>query len=320
MRAEPFVVRRFASVKSAVYPHLVWVVRRLRCGGRALWRRGPGKGKIERPSVEYNLTEHCNLACHGCDHASPLLPEKFASLEQFKADLGALAPVYHAREFRILGGEPLLHPHVVAFTEFARACGIADRIVVITNGTLLHKAEGLLFKLVDEVRMSVYPQVRLALPLERYADMVGSRGARFTPVFLDQFYRTLLNQRIEDLDIVRSIFRSCKMAGEWSCHSIHEGRYYKCAPAPFMGPRLARLGITLDSKDDGVVLHAPDLRSRLERYLADAQPLASCSFCLGTSGPLEEHHLLNRKGVATWWEEDHRSLIGGLRRPPEPCP
>ena len=26
--------------------------------------------KIERLAVEYNLTEHCNLACHGCGRAS----------------------------------------------------------------------------------------------------------------------------------------------------------------------------------------------------------------------------------------------------------
>ena len=49
------------------------------------------KGKIHRRSVEYNLTEHCNLRCRGCGHASPLFPEKFASLATFREDLEALA-------------------------------------------------------------------------------------------------------------------------------------------------------------------------------------------------------------------------------------
>ena len=29
---------------------------------------------LQRLSVEVNLTEHCNLSCRACDHASPLLP------------------------------------------------------------------------------------------------------------------------------------------------------------------------------------------------------------------------------------------------------
>jgi hypothetical protein len=269
--------------------------------------------KIERLAVEYNLTEHCNLACRGCDHASPLLPEKLAGLERFKADLGALGEVFHAKEFRIVGGEPLLHPGLSEFLTFARACRIADRLVLITNGVLLHKVEAPLFGLLDEVRLSVYPQVKLALPLERYAEIVRSHGARFTPIFQDRFYRTLLNERIEDPGLVRSIYRSCKMTGKWSCHAVYEGRYYKCSPAPFMRPRLARLGIALDSVGDGIPLDAPDLRARLARYLEDDRPLASCAFCLGTSGPLEEHQLLNKKGVEASWKEDHRGLIEGLR-------
>ena len=274
-------------------------------------------GKIQRLAFEYNLADHCNLTCHRCDHASPLLPEKLASIEQFTADLCALGQVYHADELRIVGGEPLLHPRAIEFLEVARACGIADRIVLTTNGLLLHKAAPRLFELLDEIRLSVYPRVKLPLTLERYAEIARAHGALLTPVVQDRFSHTLLNQRIEDSDLVRSIYRSCKMTGHWSCHCVYEGRYYKCPVAALMEPRLARLGIVLDSAGDGVPIHAPNLRVRLARYLRDDRPLASCSFCLGTSGPLEEHRLLNRAGVEAWWKEDHRGLIDRLR-PPNP--
>lgn len=310
--------RRFCTFESVARRIFVWIGRLIQHDrstfARSIRHDGATNGRIERLAFEYNLTEHCNLACHGCDHASPLLPEKFAALDQFKADLDALAKVYHAQELRIVGGEPLLHRELGEFLAFARSCGIADRLVLITNGVHLHKAEPYLFGLLDEVRLSVYPEVKLTFPLAHYAEMARSHGARFTPIFQDRFYRTLLNERIDDPDLVRSIYHSCKMTGEWSCHSVHEGRYYKCAPAPFMGPRLARLGIALDSHADGVALDVPDLRASLARYLADDRPLASCSFCLGTSGPLEKHHLLSNKGVEAWWTEDHHSLILGLRR------
>ena len=40
---------------------------------------GAPANKLTRLSVEYSLTEHCNISCHACAHASPLLAEKFAA-------------------------------------------------------------------------------------------------------------------------------------------------------------------------------------------------------------------------------------------------
>ena len=129
------------------------------------------KGKIHRRSVEYNLTEHCNLRCRGCGHASPLLPEKFASLAAFRADLEALAEAFHSDELRIVGGEPLLHPQLLDFLREARRINVADRIVLYTNGVLLYKASVELWQLVDEIYLSVYPGVR------RRLDEFGMRAA-----------------------------------------------------------------------------------------------------------------------------------------------
>ena len=42
--------------------------------------------KVKLFGVEYNLTEHCNLSCYQCDHASPLMPKKFASLADFERE------------------------------------------------------------------------------------------------------------------------------------------------------------------------------------------------------------------------------------------
>src|SRR5262245_61688613 len=104
--------------------------------------------KINQFSFVYNMTEHCNLTCHGCDHAAPLLPEKFAALDQFKADITALEPVFHSEQMRITGGEPTLHPNLLEFIEFARFSGIADWMILVTNGVLLHEMPERLWDLV----------------------------------------------------------------------------------------------------------------------------------------------------------------------------
>ena len=52
---------------------------------------GAPANKLTRLSVEYSLTEHCNISCHACAHASPLLAKKFADLAHFTRDFEALA-------------------------------------------------------------------------------------------------------------------------------------------------------------------------------------------------------------------------------------
>ena len=64
------------------------------------------RDKVKLFGIEYNLTEHCNLRCYHCDHASPLMPKKFADLDEYGRDVRALAKAVHVEEFRVVGGDP----------------------------------------------------------------------------------------------------------------------------------------------------------------------------------------------------------------------
>src|SRR5204863_5734831 len=98
------------------------------------------------------------------------------------------------------------------------------------------------------------------------------------------------------------------------CNTVHDGRFYKCAPAPFMGARLALQGIDFDNRQDGIALHDnPTLAKDIARYLNASAPLAACSYCLGTSGPLVPHHQLDRKGCQAWLTEDNDADIKLVR-------
>lgn len=269
--------------------------------------------KIERPSFRYHMTEHCNLTCHGCDTGAPLLAKRLPSFDQFQSDLVALGKVFHAREMRFSGGEPTLHPRLVDFVSFARDSGIAEKLVLFTNGVLLHKMPERLWDLLDEVWLSVYPQVKLSLSLEEFDEIACRHDVVLAPAFQNNFITTLLNRKVEDTALVAAIFNACKMTGEYSCHTVYEGRYYKCSQAPLMGRRLGRMGTRLDSEADGVPLDAPDLAIRLQGYLDDRRPLDSCHYCLGSSGPEEQHHLLNREGIEACRTEDHTDAIAWVK-------
>jgi MoaA/NifB/PqqE/SkfB family radical SAM enzyme len=271
--------------------------------------------KLTRPSFDFNLTEHCNLNCCECDHASPLLAKKFASVESFSRDLQALARVFHSKQIRILGGEPLLHPRLTDFLTEARRIDIADSIVLITNGVLLHQAPPEFWRLIDELWISAYPGVKRKLGDEECARLCEAHGVHLKINDYQTFQKTVINNPIADPELIKAIFQDCKNAGEWSCHTVHDGRFYKCSIAPFMGARHALRGVDFDNIPiDGVSLHDnANLYEEVDCCLNGPTPLAACSYCLGTSGPTVAHHQLNRAGRSRWLEEDHSADIEAVR-------
>lgn len=272
-----------------------------------------GANKLTRLSVEYSLTEHCNISCHACAHASPVLPEKFADLAGFVRDFEALGTAFHARELRIVGGEPLLHPELLRFLHEGRRIAIADAVVVYTNGVLLHRMPEAFWRAIDELRISIYPGVRRRLDEDACGRLAAAHGVKLLFERYETFAQTLIGKRIEDPALVRSIYRACRTATE--CHTVHDGRFYKCPMAPVMGGWLSRHKLRYDNPPtDGVALHGNrHLHEALSRYLNDPEPLAACSYCLGSSGRSVPHRQLDRAGCQAWLEEDSQVLIDAVR-------
>ncbi|MEW6159567.1 MAG: 4Fe-4S cluster-binding domain-containing protein [Verrucomicrobiota bacterium] len=252
-------------------------------------------GKIFRQAIEYCVVDHCNLRCAGCDHASPHLSRRFADWHAFAADIEALGPHMHARVLRLVGGEPLLHPNLPAFVERARAVGIADEVWLWSNGLLLHAMPRELLEQFDVIRVSIYPGVSIRANLTQLQkDLAARRGTKLEMVTVNKFMHQLLNHPVADSDRTRETFLRCKETHVWSCHTVHEGRYYKCTKPALLRQRLANCGIQISSVlDDGVALHSnPSLREDLEAYLLSKTPLKACAWCLGTDGKRFAHHQL----------------------------
>jgi organic radical activating enzyme len=250
-------------------------------------------------TVEYSITEHCNLTCEHCDHASPLLDTRFVDVEQFRHDVEALADAVHAREFLVIGGEPLLHPRLLEFLDIARASGIAQGITLVTNGTLLHSAPARLWTKIDKLWLSVYPKAAARIDLDAVTRQCQEHQIVLDRRDVTMFRQTLTTTRVDEPDIVQAVYDQCALAHLWCCYSIHEGRFYKCSPAPFIKRLLDVRGIALDDTDDGVTIHGePRLRERLHEYLCSPSPLKACSYCLGSSGRRFPHHLLNKREAA----------------------
>lgn len=255
--------------------------------------------RIDVPGLELNIVEHCNLRCAHCDHSSPLLPPKFVSPKTVAAQLQGLSAVLRVQDLRLLGGEPLLHPEILACVGAARDSGIARRIILVTNGVLLEKCphRAALWDLVNGVFLSVYPGVPGNQDLESVVAEATARGVWVRERHITEFQASLLRRPLHNASLVQFVYDCCRSSSQALYHTLRDGTYYMCPPAAFMRDRLRALGITdVNLDDDGIhtemIAKCPEL---LLDYLGRQHPLGSCAYCLGPVARSVPHHQLRKQ-------------------------
>ena len=253
--------------------------------------------RLWRPAIEFNLTEHCNLSCTHCDHASSILPTKFADLESFERDIRALSTALEAGQLTFLGGEPLLHPQLLDFLRLAKDVQIANRIFLVTNGVLLHKAPDELWELIDGMWISVYPGIKYRFDWDWIQRKVDEHQIFVWRKETPEFAQKSLNKEIRSEELVQMVFDNCELAHMESCHTIYEGRYYMCSPSVWMEPRLALHGIDFKNREsDSVAIHGNDnLYEDLDNLIRRRRPLEGCRYCLGSWARSTPNEQLTRK-------------------------
>ncbi len=85
-------------------------------------------------NILYQVVDHCDLNCAGCDHGSPLAKPWTVDVDQFESDLCVLAAKVTVNEVILYGGEPLLHPQLPRLMTIARTTCPTARLYIKTNG------------------------------------------------------------------------------------------------------------------------------------------------------------------------------------------
>lgn len=251
----------------------------------------PVSDRLSLPSVEYAIVDHCNLKCAHCDHLSPHFAPTFVSLGDVRRDVVDFATVAIVDDFRIVGGEPLLHPDLPAILDAVRDAGIARSISLWTNGVVLHRHISAVLSKIDVLEISRYPGVRIRR-LNEILEAAEAAGCQVTAKDMDRFIECYPKTRIEDRARVQAIYEGCRNAHVWHCHSVKRGRYYKCSRAPLIHE--VRGMTSAEIERDSVELAGPSGCERLRAYRSKSSPLSACSWCLGTDGPEGDHEQLDR--------------------------
>lgn len=110
--------------------------------------------------LEINLVDQCNLNCKGCAHFSNICNNNMVSVEQFEKDLKKITEIFNLYNFRLLGGEPLLHPNLKEIIKISRKYLKNSRLIIVTNGLLIDKLSEETLKTISEnnviVSISLY--------------------------------------------------------------------------------------------------------------------------------------------------------------------
>ncbi len=249
---------------------------------------------LTREYLETEIINHCNLACMECSHHSPYMERGGYPIGEFTRDVNQLARVMRVKEFRLLGGEPLLAENLLDYVNALRQSGLAQRIGVCTNGILLRKVDEKILDQLDVLEVSLYP---VDAPIRK---VIENNIARLEQYDRNKIKVNIINQfrltsqvfENPDKDLVKNIWEDCWIKDK--TQALYRGYYFKCLISQRKGHFLNQMNGSCEQKllnpaTDGVSIYADDFPTNLIRYLASATPLYACNWCMGTSGKLVDH-------------------------------
>lgn len=181
--------------------------------------------------VEYHVVDHCNLNCKACAHFSNISPETYRDVTEFEKDIACLSSKVRLHEFRLMGGEPLLHSDIIKFLEISRKYLIHSEITLVSNCIMLKKMPPEFWKAMREcniiIELSIYPPMR-----EQFDDiirLIRENDIEIKPIRPVNVFWAKMNR--EGTSNVDYAYKKCTHK---VCHHLRNGRLYLCPTACYM--------------------------------------------------------------------------------------
>ena len=218
---------------------------------------------------------HCNLNCNRCYHFSSLTAKsEFYALNQFKEDLLKLSNLgIVVKEFRFLGGEPLLNPYLTEYIYFTIESFPYSKIKIITNGSLIPKYNSDALKTMANLgvifSVSAYPP--LMNRLNDITSQLNSIGAAFEIFRIGNSFDKILYENCNNHPVQTA--QNCE-----KCVIIYNGNIGRCAPGMFISIFNSRFGVHYP-ENNTLKIDSFVSASYLIDFLDMHTPL--CNYCTG---------------------------------------
>jgi len=177
--------------------------------------------------LDVHVTDHCNMRCRGCSHFSNISKAGFADLDEFTSDFNRMAQLFDVAEIFLLGGEPLLHPHVADFVRVAHAAFPKAKTYLFTNSLLVPRMRDEVWRALAETGVVLYcDDYPVELERETIDELAAAHGARIKWTEPRSEFFTIPIDVDGTQDAAES-FAAC--SGVDNCVNLRHGRLYPCA-------------------------------------------------------------------------------------------
>jgi len=182
--------------------------------------------------LETNITDHCNLNCKGCSHFSNICKSSFINVIDLEKDLDKINKHFTLLCFRLLGGEPLIHPDIVNIFNKTRASLPDTELIIVTNGILIPQISQ---KVMDAIRENnIIVSISLYEPMmERLSLIINRLEENHIKYFInDDYFKepTIIHQFHTALSTLKNEegYEANKKCGGRFCRFLRNGKISKC--------------------------------------------------------------------------------------------
>lgn len=256
--------------------------------------QGTPDGFLHTYGLEFFAADHCVFKCSGCSQCSPYLDEYFADVAVFEKSVKVLGQYLRPDKITIVGGEPLLHPEIDSIIEIAERSGMFQKIHITTNAVNLMNMSRDFWKKIDVLAISKYPANAdfIDAGMDEIKAKCAANQVELQIREMGVFNHIVLSEENASREMVNEIYGKCIY--KYYCHTLSEGRIFRCSPAVNFKKYQEKLGNKQfnNSNDYLMVEDSDNFKMDLFKYLDAGFPLESCNYCLGSSGKPFPHRQL----------------------------
>lgn len=185
---------------------------------------------IPHPLVlDYHLVDSCNLNCASCLHYSSVAKkDSFIDIGKMEREMILLHDKTSSgkklRQMRLLGGEPLLHPHIVDCLSLARKYFPKANLTIWTNGILLPKMGKDFYDACRKYNIDITISDYKILDTEETASKTRQEG--IVCDVAENMGDRWLSKSIRLTPGIVDCFKYCDMSYE--CNTYRDGKVYLC--------------------------------------------------------------------------------------------
>ena len=207
------------------------------------------------------LTSACNLSCRGCTTFSDLKHQGYVPWSQGKTWLEDWIPRLDIQAVGIIGGEPLLNPHIREYIQGIRDLLPDAQIRMVTNGLLLEKHFDIV-DLLDSVGNAVLKishhvdvpeltniinrvmQYKPWAPITEFGidRFVAPSGLRFQITRPKQFLKTFKNEYENMMPHSNTPSDAFELCVQKRCPMLLDGKIWKCGTLALTPRILQQMG------------------------------------------------------------------------------